>query len=119
MDSGIRSGVNQEQDDHYDWSLDFSPTMPSNPGTPTRDDIGHYDLEENLQIHANKENLDPSEEGWNAEPSAVDMSDDEDLTQSVSKELGNDLKEAQVANMDNGIDLQDVCQKESSGCLVE
>jgi len=104
------------------------------------DNIGHYDLEENFQIHTNEENIDPSEEGLNAEPIAVGMSDNEDLTQSVSEELGNDLIEGQVANMDNLIDLQDVCgsgngsdeavnkcgincshvsPKESSACLIE
>jgi hypothetical protein len=103
VEENIPIGVNQEQDDHgQEKRMDFSPTMLSNLQTPASDS------EESLQIDANKENIDPGE-GWNAEPSAVDMSDDEDLTQSDSEELGNDLTEGQVANMDNGIDLQDVC----------
>ena len=134
VEENILIGVNQEQDDHgQEKMMDFSPTMLSNTGTPASDS------EESLRIDANKENIDPGE-GWNAEPSAVDMNDDDDLTQSVSEELGNDLTEGQVANRDNEIDLQDVygsgngsdeavnkcginsphvSPKESSGCLVE
>lgn len=134
VEENLQIGVNQEQDDHdQEKTMDFSPTMLSSPGTSASDS------EESLQIHANKENIDPGE-GWNPDPSAVDMNDDEDLTQSVSEELGNDLIEEQVANGDNEIDHQDICgsgngcdedvnncginsphvsPKESSGCLVE
>ena len=134
VEENIEIAVNQEQDDHdQEKTMDFSPTISSNLGTPASDS------EESLQIDANKENIDPGE-GWKAEPSAVDMSDDDDLTQFVSEELSNDLIEGQVAIRDNEIDLQDVCgsgngsdeavnkcgvnsphvsPKESSGHLVE
>ncbi|XP_050912693.1 uncharacterized protein LOC127127511 isoform X5 [Lathyrus oleraceus] len=105
-DENLQIGANKEQvDPSQEKTMEFSPKLFNNPETPTNGGTGLWFLEENLEIGVNKENIDPNEDVMHEEPSALVMSDNEDLIHAVSEELGNDLMEDEVANVDDKFDL--------------
>ncbi|CAI8593857.1 unnamed protein product [Vicia faba] len=106
VEESVQIGANKEQvDPSQEKMMEFSPKLFNNPGSPTNGDIGFCSLEENLEIGVNKENIDPNEDAKHAEPSAMVMSDNEDLIRAVSEELGKNLMEDEVANVDDKFDL--------------
>ncbi|CAK8532809.1 unnamed protein product [Lathyrus sativus] len=106
MEVSMQIGANKEQvDPSQEKMMEFSPKLFNNPGSPTNGDIGFCGLEENLEIGVNKENIDANEDAMHAEPSAMVLSDNENLIQAVSEEPGNNLMEDEVANVDNKFDI--------------
>ncbi|XP_050912814.1 uncharacterized protein LOC127127511 isoform X20 [Lathyrus oleraceus] len=122
LEESVQIGADKEQvDPSQEKMVEFSPKLFNNPGTPANGGIGLCGLEENLEIGVNKENIDPNEDVIYAEPSAMVMSDNQDVIQAVSEELGNKLMEENLeigVNKENIDSNEDVIYAEPSAMVM-